>query len=325
MKKKNIILNFMFLLLPLILATSAYCSEKTRIDPDYSKPDTWLTIPTSTDKPVDVFWVYPTVYTGKSPIAAIDDVQMRKAAKLTLSTQAAVFKDSANIFAPLYRQVNMSILGLDDLHKNQFLNYGKSDIRAAFNYYLRELNNGRPFILASHSQGSVQVISLMKEVMENQSLRDKMVAAYAIGWGVTAKDLKNFAFLKICEKSNQTGCIVTYNCVEDGYQKKSPTILQGTYVVNPLNWTTSSKKVSASLNKGSVFISNNLKPKLIPNFCSAEIKNGGLVVEPKDTAQMTNMPFGKGVYHAYDYSLFFENLKENIAERIKSYQLNKSH
>jgi hypothetical protein len=57
---------------------------------------------------------------------------------------------------------------------------------------------------------------------------------------------------------------------------------QGTYVVNPLNGTVNSGKVSADLNKGSVFINNNLETKLIPNFCSAEIKDGGLVVELKE-------------------------------------------
>jgi hypothetical protein len=47
-----------------IIMTSGYCADRARIDPDYSKPDTWLTLPASTYKPVDVLWVYPTVYTG---------------------------------------------------------------------------------------------------------------------------------------------------------------------------------------------------------------------------------------------------------------------
>jgi hypothetical protein len=29
--------------------------------------------------------------------------------------------------------------------------------------------------------------------------------------------------------------------------------------------------------------------------------------------------FPSGVYHAFDYSLFFENLKANIAGRIKAF------
>jgi len=29
--------------------------------------------------------------------------------------------------------------------------------------------------------------------------------------------------------------------------------------------------------------------------------------------------FPKGVYHAFDYSLFYENLKVNIAERIEAF------
>ncbi|MBI9111880.1 DUF3089 domain-containing protein [Maridesulfovibrio ferrireducens] len=321
MKKKLIIINILFLLLSHTITTTVHCADQARIDPDYSISDNWITLPASIDKSIDVFWVYPTVYTGKAPVASINDPQMRDGAQLTLRTQAAVFKDSANIFAPLYRQANMSILGQDNLHKDQYLNVGKSDVRAAFNHYLRELNNGRPFILASHSQGSVIVTALMKELMDNPNLRDKMVAAYAIGWGITQDDLNNFTFLKICEKADQTGCIVTYNCVADGYQKAAPTILPGTIVVNPLDWTTNSEKVSADQNKGAVFFNKDgIKSETIPNYCSSEIKDGGLVVDMKNTAPMKRMPFGKGVYHVYDYSLFFDNLKANVAERIKAYQ-----
>jgi hypothetical protein len=30
--------------------------------------------------------------------------------------------------------------------------------------------------------------------------------------------------------------------------------------------------------------------------------------------------FPSGVYHAYDYALFYENLKANAAERIRAFQ-----
>ncbi|OEU65058.1 MAG: hypothetical protein BA863_04175 [Desulfovibrio sp. S3730MH75] len=319
--KFNILIVILLSLISIMTTRTGHCAEPTRIDPDYSKSESWLSLPASIDKDVDVFWIYPTVYTGKNHIAAIDEPQMVAGAKLTLITQAAVFGNSANIFAPFYRQANISVLGLDDLHKDQFLNVGKYDVRAAFNHYLRELNNGRPFIIAGHSQGSVIALTLIKELMSDPALRSKMIAAYTIGWSVTQADLDNYTFLKICETPDQTGCIITYNTVAEGYQKNAPTILTGSIGVNPLSWTTTSEKVPTSQNKGAVFF--NMKGEVtatIPEYCSAQNIDGGIVVETKNPELMKQLPFDEGVYHIYDYSLFFENLKANAAERIKSYQ-----
>ncbi len=328
--KFNVLIVILLSFISFMPAGTAYCAKSTTpealrpeptIDPDYSKSENWLSLPASTDKDVDVFWIYPTVYTGKNPIAAIDEPQMVAGAKLTIITQAAAFANSANIFAPFYRQANISVLALDDLHKDQFLSVGKYDVRAAFNHYLRELNNGRPFIIASHSQGSVIALTLIKELMEQPELRDKMIASYTIGWSVTQADLDNYTFLKICETPDQTGCIVTYNTVAEGHQKDVPTILPGSISVNPLSWTTNSEKVPASQNMGAVFFNNKGEVTAeIPKYCSAQNTDGGIVIETKSPELMKRLPFGEGVYHVYDYSLFFENLKANAAERIKSYQ-----
>lgn len=287
--------------------------------PDYSQSRNWLALPQAPAKPVDVFWVYPTVYQGKPILADLSDPQMREAAAQTLQIQASVFADAANIFAPLYRQANVSVLSMDQTTKERYLGVGLSDVTAAFDYYLEHLNGGRPFILAGHSQGSNLLLDFLKKRAGDPALRERLVSAYVIGWSVTGEDLKNHPALRVCQNARQTGCIITYNCVADGAQEKAPTILPGAVVVNPLTWETNGALAAADRNLGSVLFDGDGRHRTIPHFTSAQVKNFGLVVIPLDPAALDWLPFGPGVYHSYDYSLFYENLKANAAERIAAY------
>ena len=288
--------------------------------PDYARAENWVSLPTAPTQKVDVFWVYPTVYSGKPTIAAVDDTQMRQGAEHSLLTQASVFADSANIFAPLYRQANMSALSMPPAEQQRTLDVGQADVEQAFAYYMKHWNQGRPFILAGHSQGSNLLNVLVKKELADPALRKRMVAAYLIGWSVTEQDLKDYPFLKVCRAARQTGCLVTYNSVAAGHQKKAPTILPGAVSVNPLSWQTDGKLAPASENLGAVFFDDEDRPQTIAHFGSAQNVDGGLVVDPKDPGLLTHLPFGPGVYHAYDYALFYNNLKANVAERISAFR-----
>ena len=56
-----------------------------------------------------------------------------------------------------------------------------SDVLRAFDYYLAHENHGRPFILASHSQGSLHALRLIQERLAGKPLQKQLVAAYLIG------------------------------------------------------------------------------------------------------------------------------------------------
>ena len=287
--------------------------------PDYARTQNWASLPKTPNKKVDVFWVYSTAYNGKAVVAAIDDAQMRQGAAFSLLSQASVFADSANIFAPLYRQSNVSVLSMEAATQKRYLDVGLSDVKAAFPYYLQHLNHGRPFILAGHSQGANLLTDLARQEPNKPALRGKLVAAYLIGWLITRQDLQQYPFLKICRSAGQTGCIVTYNSIAAGFQKKAPTILPGAVSANPLSWRTDGKLVPASENLGAVIFDADGKRHAIAHFTSARNVDGALVVTPKSSARLTHLPFGPGVYHAYDYNLFYENLKANVARRIKAF------
>ncbi len=213
--------------------------------PDYSLARNWLQMPRVPDKPVDVFWVYPTVYRGSQITAPLNDPQMIMAAQGTLIAQASIFTGKANLYAPLYRQANVAVLSMDAASKARHLAVGLGDVQAAFDYYLANLNHGQPFILAGHSQGSNLLTELLIRNMGRPALQKRLVAAYLLGWSVTQQDLAKQPLLKICRQASQTGCVITYNCVAAGCQKKAPTILPGAISVNPLSWSTDDKLAPA--------------------------------------------------------------------------------
>ena len=86
--------------------------EKFQTAVDYTDASNWLSLPATTDKAVDLFYLYPTAYTSPDlsaeAIASIDDKGMRLKATTNLSNNGPAFSDYCNVFAPFYRQVDVS-------------------------------------------------------------------------------------------------------------------------------------------------------------------------------------------------------------------------
>ena len=56
-----------------------------------------------------------------------------------------------------------------------------NDIKQAFDTFLEKFNNGRPIIIAGHSQGAGHAKRLLQDFFDNKPLQEKLVAAYLIG------------------------------------------------------------------------------------------------------------------------------------------------
>ena len=62
----------------------------------------------------------------------------------------------------------------------------RTDVYAALDYYFEYYNQGRPFILAGHSQGSLMLkIALRDYFKEHTDYLERMIAAYVIGFSIT--------------------------------------------------------------------------------------------------------------------------------------------
>ena len=157
--------------------------------PDYSQKECWYKIP-AIIKDVDTFFIYPTEYLGlnegDSNYATLDNEEMLQGLMGIYLTQANVFEDSTNVFMPYYRQAGIRYAG-EVWKKTGSIDAAISgipydDITSALDYYFENCNNGRPFILASHSQGSaIAKLVLKKYFKEHSDYYQRMIAAYVIG------------------------------------------------------------------------------------------------------------------------------------------------
>lgn len=272
----------------------------------------------SKDSSVDVFFLHPTTYTTKSKNkklnAPIDDPYLNaKTDYTTILYQASVFNQHARVFSPRYRQVNLSVFFMKDKEKaDSIFEIAYQDLKAAFEYYLQHWNNGRPIIIAGHSQGAMMAERLLKDFFENKPLQNQLVAAYVPGWVVSKK---YFTALKMCSDSLQTGCICSWRTFRKGY---IPSYLrtenENSLITNPLIWTTNEQYAPRSLNEGSVLYKFN---KIYKHTTDAQINNGLLWIK-RPKFPWWFLYSGKN-YHIADINLFYMNLRENIQQRITSY------
>ena len=161
------------------LASAGYGVEAT----DYSAANHWLHVPQNNNQPIDVFYLYPTAWTpgpGDGLVCDIDNPSMLAGAANAFTTTATAFSPIANIYAPYYRQTDAGAsLALTPEEREALLRGAPAtDAIAAFAHYLENDNNGRPFILAGHSQGSQTLLYLMDTYLKDHpEVRERMVAA----------------------------------------------------------------------------------------------------------------------------------------------------
>jgi hypothetical protein len=254
----------------------------------------------------------------------ITDPTERSLAIGIYNAQASVFRCAANIFAPYYRQmstnVDMSGGGLAT-DTNEF-KQGAADIMAAFDYYIAYLNNGRPFIIAGHSQGTMALIELIKNRFgNNPQLRSRLVAAYLIGYTVTDADLSE-AGLEAAQNATDVGVVITFN-TQSITSEGGPMLMEGAHCINPLNWKTDDTPAEATQNLGAVFFNDETGNfvREEANYCGAQIdlSTGALTTTIPVGENLVIGPYEEGVYHRFDYSFWYRNLQKNIIDRINSY------
>ena len=297
--------------------------------PDYSDKNNWLRQPKAT-KDVDVFYVYPTEYSddseGASMFADINNKDLREAWENVYQMQATAYEESANVFAPYYRQVNMaSAVKLPIEQRNAtFASTPKEDVFAALDYFFENLNEGRPFILASHSQGSIMQSLVLAEYMKvHPEYLKRMIAAYVIGYSITEDYLKANPHLKFAEGADDTGVIISYNTEEAG-NENNIVVLPGAISINPLNWKRDETYASAEENLGGYIANEELgKMEFVPHAADAQInlERGVIITTSKAMKPMPGpVPFGMGSFHSGDYALYYYNIKQNVATRIAAYK-----
>lgn len=299
--------------------------------PDYQQDRFWAALPWRDDAAdqtpegltdrqqtaaADVFFIHPTTYTGKRGHdnwnGPVRDAELNeRTLESPIQFQASIFNGVGRVFAPFYRQAHLHAYYTDDsLSARRAFDIAYSDVRAAFRTYLGQHNQGRPIIIASHSQGTTHAKRLLREFFDGQDLRRRLVAAYLIGIPVYGDD---FSSLPPCASAEQTGCVVAWRTFRRGYQ---PPESDSTVVVtNPLLWTTEDTYAPDSLNLGAV-----LRPfeTVRPGATDAQVYG------PVLWAARPKFPFRWLMttknYHVADMNLYYRNIRENARVRAEAFR-----
>ena len=317
------------LFLLLVAVFSAIVVSATEKDLDYSKSENWVIGEKKIREncEVDIFYVLPTIYADKNHAYMLwqNNKALQQKARMIADQHTGIFSGYSRVFAPYYRQAEfrrvLTELNLP-IEKQTFVQLGIKDIKAAFRYYMKHLNQGRPFILLGFSQGSVVLLELMKTEFADRQINSKLVAAYLIGYPNMPKTFPGYPHLRTARRADDTGVIITYNSQAPDKVKSMFTGSSEVYCINPVNWRTDSKIAEKTEHKGSRFFDfKSGKATDKKAFVSAKIDpaSGGLIVETAEPGKYDSRSLGPGVYHMFDLNFFYYDLQANGKLRIKAF------
>ena len=313
-----------------VLAFASCGKDNEKTDPrdvltDYSVSDNWLYVTKSPTKPVDVFYAYPTTYRGDDNYCAVTNEGMRAGARNLRQIQADVYEESANLYMPYYRQVNATYaLTISPQEQDRIMRkVPGADVIAAFKYYVDNYSDGRPFILAGHSQGSNSLLYVLEYMKDKPELLDRLVCAYVIGYSVTSEYLAANAPLAFATGRTDTGVIVSWNTESPGVAEPNPVVDPGALAINPISWTTDETHASEELSLGSRLGDTPEGFRDEEHYADATVNHArGVIVcstvDPLDWAAPGSV-FPLGVLHQCDYSFYYYDLQQNVADRVNAY------
>lgn len=325
---------------PVVLQT-AYRLDNAPIAPNYNNQNYWAALPTKPDAadgiPVgsnaknqqdsaaaDLFFVHPTIYTYQPDSNAyqwngdVNDATLNQRVDYsTILNQATAFNGSCRIYAPRYRQAHYySFVTKNQTDRQQALDLAYADVKAAFEHYLKNYNQGRPIVIASHSQGTYHAKRLLKEFFDGKPLQQKLIIAYLVGdiTDVPAQ-FNEFENIKPAQKPDETGGFVSWHTYGRGFLPDKYVVnrFQTAVCVNPLTWRLDEEYAPKQLNKGGI----GLKFKFVPQIVDAQVHQGVLWI---------NKPYIRGrafvknkSWHVADINFFWQNIRENVALRVETY------
>ena len=324
--------------------------------PDYSLIENWaahpdtsdpadlspegVTVPGQGDLPIDVFFVHPTGYL--TPISWISPMDLDSGTEenidWVMANQASAFNGCCNVYAPRYRQANIFAYFGSEEERESILGFAYQDVETAFEYYLNNYNNGKPFVLASHSQGTHHSMHLLSDIIDSSDLYERMVAAYLIGavniplspeWFAEMEDIKP------CNNASDLGCVIHWDTMPDGgsvIERPAPSVC-----TNPLAWSLGEEAASVEQHAGIVipqhsynlFFSGSedtAQGKIFDSLAApilgltgAQCRDGTLFVERLEDPAFGEPGIAGASYHLFDYNVFYMNIHENARLRSETF------
>jgi hypothetical protein len=301
-----------------------------------NNPSLWTPPGVRREGPVkaEVFFIHPTSYLEKARWnAPLGDPESQWRARLFVQSQASVFNDVGEVWAPKYRQATFGAFLTTKADAAKALDFAYRDVAAAFDWFVAHAPKDRPIILAGHSQGSLHLTRLLAEKVAGTPLAKRVVAAYVIGWPVSMRaDLPKLG-LPGCVRPDQAGCILSWQSFAEPADPKmiveeydastgfTGAPRRGTPMLctNPLTGAAGGA-AAAQANLGTLvpnaaLTAGTLAAPGVPARCDAR---GFLLIGGSPPALGPYVLPGNN-YHVYDYALFWANIRADVAARLAAF------
>ena len=277
----------------------------------------------------DIFYILPTCVWDWTT----EDGQSCRYSDYTRTDHIEAFRPSVGLaedifaqgqygfYCPYYRQISLNVWMDGEVAVEELFPLSMEDVSAAFDYYLDNYNEGRPFVLAGFSQGGKAVVELVKhapaEVLERMvaayaigyraEVLERMVAAYAIGYRISDEEVEQYPQLRPATDSTGTGTIISYNSAASP-EAACAVLSPSDVCINPVNWTTDA--VPAALNDSVTVTVDTVNHLLIVD---------GLDPEHYYAPSLAST-FPLGNYHLQELTLYQEHLRRNTALRLYNFE-----
>ncbi len=333
--------------------------------PDYSLASNWLAhseIVDNTDWKAEgeqaalnagetayVFFIHPTAFLGNDHwMGSLDKTTATEENRQwTMANQASAFNRCCEVFAPYYREVSITTYFESDLDTiAPVIDFAYRDVKRAFESFLQNIPENTPFIIASHSQGTLHGQRLLQQVIDGSPLSQRLVAAYLIGGTVQQRlFLSHYQNVDICRTATDLQCVIAFDTWRAGVETEGsvPNWIGDHYVrtndpwvcVNPLSWEYNQEAVNARENPGSMPAQNEYNlysfgrdapvgltwgapARSVQGIASAQCVDGVLRTEEVEPGPFDGLSWG-GNYHSLDYALYYDSIAQNASERVNAW------
>ncbi|MDR2393916.1 MAG: DUF3089 domain-containing protein [Treponema sp.] len=170
---------------------------------------------------------------------------------------------AGNIYAPVYRQLDASFVVsyVETQQLPDALGYfggvPLTDAMAAFDYSIEHYNNGKPFMLADHSQGSIVMAGLIALYLRDKpEVYERMIAAYLIGMPIPETVYELFPHMKPALNADDLGVIISYNTNSPVIDGTDPFAYPSNVLINPISWVTDGSYAPKEASKGGIIVND---------------------------------------------------------------------
>ena len=279
--------------------------------PDYADSTQWFMADRQGE--ADIFYIISTetgdhmIGSDTSHYADTHDPYQRSRMRHEMYAVDSFYSGRLNYYSPYYRQASIQSWVSEELAYSR-LPLAMDDCIRSWEYYLAHYNQGRPFVLAGFSQGAVAVMEIMRRMPDSVAAR--FVAAYIIGYKVTAHDTATCRLLRPATGATDTGVTICFNSAKSPECEIGLVSGGNLYGINPVNWRTDTVSTP--------FV---LYGKKQNDTLSAHYDPESRMVLVDGYKNNKPMPvFGvPGNYHHMELKFYYPYIRKNIADRVDAY------